>query len=96
MYNFCNLLINNYFKISSQDEPGAIWMPSPHKTNGRGGYTPKWLILHGTAGGSSAEAIGHWFQDPAAQASTHYVVGQDGHVVQCVDEGLFAIDLITD
>ena len=61
-------------------------MPSQHKTSGRGGHKPNYLIIHGTAGGSSAEAIGEWFQNPDAQAATHYVVGQDGHVVQCVDE----------
>ena len=29
--------------------------------NGRFGYTPKWLILHGTAGGSSAQSIAQYF-----------------------------------
>jgi N-acetyl-anhydromuramyl-L-alanine amidase AmpD len=68
-----------------QREPGALWIPSQHK-NSRSGFSPKWLIIHGTAGGSSAEAIGNWFQNPDSQAATHYVVGQDGKVVQCVDE----------
>lgn len=71
--------------VLAQREPGAIWIPSPHKGS-RGGYSAKWLIIHGTAGGSSAEAIGEWFQNPASQAATHYVIGQDGKVVQCVDE----------
>lgn len=55
--------------MSSQREPGAIWIPSPHFGT-RGSYTAKWLIVHGTAGGSSAEAIGEWFQNPASQAAT--------------------------
>jgi len=72
--------------VQGQNEPGAIWMPSPNRVEGRGGNTVKWLILHGTAGGASAEDIGHYFQNPASEVSTHYVVGQDGSVVQCVNE----------
>ena len=40
----------------------------------------------GTAGGSSAENIAAGDQNPASNGSTHYVIGQDGTVVQCVDE----------
>jgi len=76
----------SHFSSSQSDEAGAIWIPSQHKTGGRNGFSAKWLILHGTAGGTSAEAIGRWFQNPDAQASTHYVVDQNGVVVQCVKE----------
>jgi len=72
--------------MGQTDQPGAISMPSPHHYNGRNGYTVKWLIIHGTAGGSSAENIGAWFQNPDAQSATHYVVGRDGHIVQSVRE----------
>lgn len=72
--------------VGQADQPGAIWMASQHHNTGRNGYAPKWLIIHGTAGGSSAENIGAWFQNPDSQVSSHYVVGQDGHVVQCVRE----------
>lgn len=80
------LLLSLFLAVAyGQREPGSIWIPSPHYGS-RGGNTAKWLIVHGTAGGSSAEAIGEWFQNPASQAATHYVIGQDGTVVQCVDE----------
>jgi len=72
--------------VYGQREPGSLWIPSPHFGT-RGSYRAQWLIVHGTAGGSSAQAIGEWFQNPASQAATHYVIGQDGTVVQCVDEG---------
>jgi len=65
---------------------GAQWIPSPFYTAGRNGYTPRWLILHGTAGGSSAQNIAAWFQNPSAQVSAHYVVGQDGAIIQTVSE----------
>lgn len=53
---------------------------------GREGYTPKYLIVHGTAGGSSAVAIAQYFSNASTQASAHYVIGTDGLVVQCVSE----------
>jgi N-acetyl-anhydromuramyl-L-alanine amidase AmpD len=45
---------------------------------------PKFVILHGTAGGISAEAIARFFQN--AGVSAHYVIGQDGQIVQCNNE----------
>ncbi|HLI87081.1 MAG TPA: peptidoglycan recognition family protein [Ktedonobacteraceae bacterium] len=68
------------------DEVGAEWIPSPNCWTGRYGHTPGWIILHGTAGGSSAQAIANWFAQSSAQVSTHYVIGQDGQIVQCVLE----------
>lgn len=68
----------------------AQWIPSPFFTEGRNGYAPQYVILHGTAGGSSAQNIAAWFQNPQAQVSAHYVIGQDGAVVQTVDENNWA------
>jgi N-acetyl-anhydromuramyl-L-alanine amidase AmpD len=68
------------------DEVGAEWIPSPNCWTGRYGHTPRWIILHGTAGGSSAQAIANWFAQSNAQVSAHYVIGQDGQNVQCVLE----------
>lgn len=42
---------------------------------------PRFVILHGTAGGTSAQAIAQYFQ--GAGVSAHYVIGQDGQIVQC-------------
>src|SRR5271157_4835125 len=53
--------------------------------DGRNGQQVKYLIMHGTAGGVSAQAVAtNVFANPNAQASAHYVIGQDGTVVQCV------------
>jgi len=71
--------------VSSDYEP-ALWIPSPFYWEGRSGNRVRWIILHGTAGGSSAQGVAEWFQNPASQASTHYIIGQDGTVVQCVAE----------
>jgi N-acetyl-anhydromuramyl-L-alanine amidase AmpD len=55
----------------------------------RDGWKPKWLILHGTAGGGSAQNVAAYFQSTEGTAnpvSAHYVIGQDGAIVQCVSE----------
>jgi hypothetical protein len=64
----------------------ATWIPSPFCWPGREGQRARYVIIHGTAGGSSAENIALWFQNPEAQACAHYVVGRDGAICQCVRE----------
>lgn len=59
---------------------------SPNHFDGRAGYDPSWIILHGTAGGSSALNIANFFADPASQVSSNYVVGLAGEIICCVDE----------
>ncbi|HUY77527.1 MAG TPA: N-acetylmuramoyl-L-alanine amidase [Ktedonobacterales bacterium] len=71
----------------SQEYAPAKWIGTSHFWAGRSGYTPKWLIVHGTAGGASAEDVGYYFQANDPPTSTHYVVGLNGEVVQCVAEG---------
>jgi N-acetyl-anhydromuramyl-L-alanine amidase AmpD len=48
----------------------------------RGSLT--YVVIHKSEG-TEASAVS-WFQDPAAQVSAHYVVGQDGSIDQCVDD----------
>jgi N-acetyl-anhydromuramyl-L-alanine amidase AmpD len=83
------------------NEPNVIWLPNNNFFPNRIEpvtelqYAPLWVILHGTAGGTSAQAIAQYFQ--TVQASSHYIVGPDGVVVQCVDEkdGAWANGAIT-
>jgi N-acetyl-anhydromuramyl-L-alanine amidase AmpD len=56
--------------------------PSPFHWNGREGYKPRWIILHGTAGPGAVS----WFQNPQSNVSANYVVERDGSVVCCVEE----------
>lgn len=51
----------------------------------RQGHAIKYIVLHGTAGGSSAQAIGEYFRDSGVDASAHFVIGQDGTIVQGVN-----------
>lgn len=72
----------------SQDYSPALWLPAagPDGPHSFAGHDPRrqWIILHGTAGGTSAPAIAAYFQ--TSPHSTHYVIGRDGMVVQCVAE----------
>jgi hypothetical protein len=57
--------------------------------NGRGGYKPRYVINHGTAGGTSAVAIAQYFQSTEGSdepVSSNYVIGTDGQEVMCVEE----------
>src|SRR6266487_1896772 len=61
----------------------AIEMEYLDKCETRQGYKPTHVVLHGTAGGTRAEDIAtNIFQNPAYKASTHFVIGKDGHIVQ--------------
>jgi N-acetyl-anhydromuramyl-L-alanine amidase AmpD/uncharacterized protein YycO len=42
------------------------------------------VVIHITDGGANINGTIGWFQNAAAQVSAHYVVGQDGEVVQMV------------
>jgi len=72
------------------DETDALWIPSRNYFPYREGHRPRWIILHGTAGFPSAEAVGYYFQN--ADVATHYIIGLSGEIVQCIDEqhGAFA------
>lgn len=71
------------------DENSAVWMPVNNYFPNRNGYKPLYVVLHGTAGGTTAEAIANFFQSTQGGSnpvSSHYIVGADGTIVQCVNE----------
>lgn len=42
------------------------------------------VVIHITDGGANINGTIGWFQNPSAKVSAHYVIGQDGEVVQMV------------
>ncbi|MGE5708477.1 MAG: N-acetylmuramoyl-L-alanine amidase, partial [Bacteroidota bacterium] len=69
-------------------KPSVIWMSSPNygsRPGGEGDISA--IVLHHTAGGSSAQNIGSYFQNPEAEVSAHYTIGKDGAIVQSVKDG---------
>jgi len=80
------------------DYKGAIWSPSNNFFPNTG--KKSFVILHATAGGSSAEGIADYFRSTEGSnspVSSHYVVGQDGHVLQVIAEkdGSYANGVVT-
>ena len=60
-----------------------IWTPSPNFDERR--LPVSLLVMHYTGMKSGAEAIS-WLANPDAKVSAHYVVTEDGQIVQMVDE----------
>jgi N-acetyl-anhydromuramyl-L-alanine amidase AmpD len=77
------------------DESGAIWLPNNNYFPERNGYIPCYVVLHGTAGFTSAVEVANFFKSTEAgnsPVSTHYIIDLSGEIVQCIDEqhGAFA------
>lgn len=67
------------------DFAGAIVRASPNFGERRGPARPDMIVLHYT-GMPSGPAAEDWLCDPASQVSSHYLVHEDGRVVQMVRE----------
>ncbi len=64
--------------------PPITWVASPN-FSARGGAPISLVVIHFTASGTLGQACG-WFENPAANASSHYVLGTDGKIVQMVKD----------
>jgi hypothetical protein len=51
------------------------------------GRTISRVVIHITDGGAKTSGPVSWFQNPDAKVSAHYVIGQDGEIVQMVRHG---------
>jgi len=67
------------------DFAAATVRPSPNFGERRGFARPDMLVLHYT-GMVSGQAAEDWLCDPRSEVSCHYVVHEDGRVVQLVPE----------
>lgn len=74
------MLIQNHKLVAEAGEADVPFLNSPNKS---GTITPKYLIIHYTAGRSAQSSI-DWFMNAQAQASAHLVIGIDGKVTQLV------------
>lgn len=71
---------NHRLRAEQNDQPIQL-LNSP---NQGGTITPKYLVLHYSAG-ASAESTVNWFMNPAANASAHLVIGMEGSITQLVN-----------
>lgn len=68
------------------DQPGAIPMFVNEQRVFINQNNHTWVVVHKTASGGRAQDIATFFANDPAMASTHYIVGQDGTIVQAVLE----------
>ena len=61
-----------------------------NKSMSRQGYKITHLVLHGTAGGTSADGIATYFRDSTAEASAHIIIDQAGNIAQGIPLSLAA------
>jgi N-acetyl-anhydromuramyl-L-alanine amidase AmpD len=83
------------------NESGVTVIPNNNFYAGRNGLKPRYVILHGTAGGTSAVALANYFastEGTANASSAHYIIGRAGEIVQAVSEsdGAWANGYISD
>src|SRR5258706_14274780 len=67
---------------------GVTVIRHAHFWPGRAGHRVRYVVGQGTASPdmATAEAVARYFQTTTRETGTHYVVGKDGAVVQCVRE----------
>jgi len=67
----------NHRLYHDDDEP----YPYRETPNRSGVYTPRFLVMHYTAGSSAEQSI-NWLTQTRAKASAHVVIGRDGGITQ--------------
>ncbi|HUR44072.1 MAG TPA: N-acetylmuramoyl-L-alanine amidase, partial [Aestuariivirga sp.] len=67
----------------------AAFRASPNIESRKGGRKPDMIVLHYT-GMESAEAACNWLCNSGSGVSCHYLVGEDGGIVQMVSEDMRA------
>lgn len=72
-------------KSFAPDHEGAVVRPSPNAGKRRGDAEPDLLILHYTGMGTG-QAAEDWLCMPESHVSCHYIVHEDGGIVQMVRE----------
>jgi len=58
------------------------YLESPNRSSLK--EAPKFIIVHYTASTLSAHEIAKYFSNPSAKVSAHFVIGENGEIVQCV------------
>ena len=67
------------------DHEGAEWLASPNYGKRRDGLKPEILLLHYT-GMATGQGAQDWLCNPLSEVSCHYIVHEDGRIVQMVRE----------
>ena len=66
-------------RLEADDGEFVDWKPTPNVSSGS--ITPRYLVMHYTAGSSFRSSVS-WLTNPDAKASAHVVIGRGGEIVQ--------------
>ena len=69
-------------RLCRDDGTRVSYVRSPNQSSG--GITPRFLVMHYTAGASASSSVS-WLTNRDAKASAHLVIGRDGSITQLVD-----------
>lgn len=73
--------------LTTPDYPNTSrFIPSPNFTHPAEPRSIDLIVIHITDGAPNINGTINWFQNPATKVSSHYIVGQDGEVVQMVKD----------
>jgi N-acetylmuramoyl-L-alanine amidase len=78
-------MIRAVLALQPDSSVAESFVPSPNHGERAGGRSPDMILLHYT-GMADAQAALQRLCDPKSEVSAHYVVFEDGRIVQCVQE----------
>lgn len=74
--------------MTSAEYPGAKYIPADSSNYRKAGRAhPTMVVIHVTDGREHAEPVAAMWQEPHHGSSAHFVIGQDGTVIQAVPIG---------
>jgi N-acetyl-anhydromuramyl-L-alanine amidase AmpD len=74
--------------MTAAEYPGAKWVPADSSNYRKAGRAhPSMIVIHCTDGREHAEPVAAMWQQPRHGSSAHFVIGQDGTVIQSVPIG---------
>mgnify|MGYP006277327653 CR=1 FL=1 len=69
-------------------KPAITFREIDHSKIGSIANQPRWIVMHYTAGvNDTPDSVWKRFNDLKGIPSTHFVVGKQGDILQCIDEG---------
>ena len=84
--------------IGGLEAPHMAWLdtekygeyPTPNQSMRGGDRETDTVVIHYTAGNGDAMAVARYFSKSRSKASSHFVIGREGDIIQCVPTGMKA------
>ncbi len=82
-----NLLITSLillFQAGVSEPENVTWISSPHNSSRPAGQVIDSIVIHTTEGSFSSSGVVAWFQNPSSKVSSHYILDNEGEIIQMV------------